>query len=232
MTLSSIEQQHIQDAVDLATPDQYQQMKIDAENTLTMTNAMMGHKLANEEMKLAEMAIEVLVRLEAMENNKGWWFRTKRRVQLVQMYLGNQQLFGFLIRGEVNDDAVRLKALVDQVVAKYMSLTHEELMEVVPRDFPAELYHAVENDDVMNFTFPDVKEFLFMLHTSEGNNNSLTAIGRGKYAGFTLYTSDSPWFCSVEDGITYRATGGAKMLAKLMAKKFGISDMTKILAGY
>jgi hypothetical protein len=31
--------------------------------------------------KESEIAVEVLVRIEAIEKRKGWWFRAKRRLQ-------------------------------------------------------------------------------------------------------------------------------------------------------
>ena len=63
-------------------------MRGDAEATLAQVNYLMGQKVLNaEESKAAEIAIETLTRLEAKEKNGGWWFRTKRRLQLTKMYL-------------------------------------------------------------------------------------------------------------------------------------------------
>lgn len=139
-------------------------------------------------------------------------------------------MFGFLIKGEVNDDAVRLKALADQAMAKYMPMTREQLKEAVHRDFPADLHHI--DDFSVNFVFPDLGEFLFMLDTGRGKDDDdrfLSVQGRGKYAGFMLHASRDNWHCSVSDGIAYRATGGAKKLVQLMESKFGILDMSKLL---
>jgi hypothetical protein len=67
-----------------------------------------------------------------------------------------------------------------------------------------------------------------MAHTAD-----LAVTGSGRYAGFMLFAStDGLWRCSVSDGLAYSATGGAKKLAQLMEKKFGIRDMTARMAGW
>lgn len=87
MPLSSSDQQLVQDMIDSATRAQRGDFKVNAEMTLSRVNALMGTKLlSGQENKAGEIAIEMLVRLEATEQNK--LFRTKRRLQLVQMYLG------------------------------------------------------------------------------------------------------------------------------------------------
>ena len=89
MPLSGSDQQHVQDIIDSATPAQRADLKADAERTLSEVNSLMRAKvLSNQESRAAEAAIEFLVRLEAIEQRKGWLFRAKRRVQLCQMYLG------------------------------------------------------------------------------------------------------------------------------------------------
>ena len=35
-----------------------------------------------------EEAIETIVRVEALDQGKGWWFRTKRRARLIHRYAG------------------------------------------------------------------------------------------------------------------------------------------------
>ncbi|QIG47939.1 hypothetical protein G5V57_09550 [Nordella sp. HKS 07] len=136
-------------------------------------------------------------------------------------------MFGFLIRSEVNDDAVRLKTLVDQAVSRYLSLSREELKTTIPQAFPESLHH-IDHSGV-NFIFPEFKEFLFMLKTGYDAHMSLSVLGRGKYAGFILSVGDKNWNCSVSDGIAYRATGGAKKLAQLMEKKFNVFDATRFM---
>ena len=50
----------------------------------------MGQKLLEkEEKKAGEIAIEMIVRLEATEKGKGFFFRTKRRVQVLCQYLNS-----------------------------------------------------------------------------------------------------------------------------------------------
>jgi hypothetical protein len=139
-------------------------------------------------------------------------------------------MFGFLIKGEVNDDAVRLKTLTDQVFSSYMALDREKLNEAISRDFPGDLHHA-DNFSV-NFIFPTFGDFLFMLNIGSGKNSFdrfLSVQGRGKYAGFILSASRDTWTCSVKDGFQFRATGGAKKLAQLMEKKFSVMDMTNLM---
>lgn len=89
MPITSSEHDQIQRMIDAASPQQRAELKSNAEATLGQVNVLMGQKaLPREEGKAAGIAIEILVRLEAAEKGGGWWFRTKRRLQLVQMYLG------------------------------------------------------------------------------------------------------------------------------------------------
>lgn len=88
--LTSTDHAYVQALVDRAsTPDEMSRLRQEAESTLSMANAMMSAKiLSSEENKAIALAIETLVRLEAKENGGGWWFRTRRRLQLTTMYLG------------------------------------------------------------------------------------------------------------------------------------------------
>jgi hypothetical protein len=89
MALSSAQQDHVQNIVDAATADERQQLTLNAEMTLLEINSVAATRVLDRQERVeAEYAIEMLVRLEATENQKGWWFRSKRRIQLVQMYLG------------------------------------------------------------------------------------------------------------------------------------------------
>lgn len=89
MPLTSREHEAVQREVDNADQQQRTELKVDAELVLSNANTFsQSRKLLAHERKAFEMAVEVLVRLEATEKNKGWWFRAKRRLQLVQMYLG------------------------------------------------------------------------------------------------------------------------------------------------
>lgn len=90
MSLSGSEQQQIQVMVNTASKEERQEMCVNAETTLSRANMLMSQKIfSKEENKAVNVAIEVLMRVEATEKGKGWWFRTKRRLQLTQMYLGS-----------------------------------------------------------------------------------------------------------------------------------------------
>jgi hypothetical protein len=76
--------------VEAASAENRREMRAEAEATLAQVNALMGQLLlSKDDSKAGEIAIEILIRLEATERGKGWWFRTKRRIQLTQMYLGS-----------------------------------------------------------------------------------------------------------------------------------------------
>lgn len=90
MPLSSIEQQLIQSMVLDSSEIQKTKLCQAAKTTLSEINWVMSQRiLTREENKEAEKAVEILMRVEATEKNKGWWFRTKRRLQITQMYLGS-----------------------------------------------------------------------------------------------------------------------------------------------
>ncbi|WP_265519481.1 hypothetical protein [Nitratireductor luteus] len=90
MSLSRADQDAAQAVVDHASAKDRAELKAQAEQLLAETNHLMGQRLlTREESHDSEIAIEILVRLEALEESGGWWFRAKRRVQLIQMYLGN-----------------------------------------------------------------------------------------------------------------------------------------------
>jgi len=87
--ISTNEHAQIQAAVDSTPLDKRDLLKMEAEQTLAEVNVLMGQGLLSKEAsKAADVAIEILVRLEATERRKGAWWRAKRRLQMVQMYLG------------------------------------------------------------------------------------------------------------------------------------------------
>ena len=89
MSLSSAEHQQVQAALDSASPDDRLALKARAEASLAEANLLLDQgALTRDESKVVEIAVETLVRLEADAKGGGWWFRAKRRVQLLQMYLG------------------------------------------------------------------------------------------------------------------------------------------------
>jgi len=88
MSISAAQHHEIQTMIDASSPDGLKDLKAKAEATLAHVNQHMGRLLTGDESRAADVAIEILVRIEAAENSGGWWFRTKRRMQLVQLYLG------------------------------------------------------------------------------------------------------------------------------------------------
>ena len=89
MPLSMSSQDEIQALIDNSSKDEIEELVRNAENTLQEVNILSGQKfLSGDEKKSAEIAVETLVRVESTEKNKGWWFRTKRRLQIMQMYMG------------------------------------------------------------------------------------------------------------------------------------------------
>ena len=88
MSVSHAEHQEIQAMIDASSSDGLKDLKAKAEATLAHVNEHMSRMLTADERKAADVAIEILVRIEATEKSGGWWFRTKRRMQLVQLYLG------------------------------------------------------------------------------------------------------------------------------------------------
>ncbi len=127
----------------------------------------------------------------------------------------------------MNDDAVALKKLTDMVMNKYSALEHDQLAEAISSDFGEE-YRYIDSNDV-TFVFKELEEFQFGLKKSFSSEaiNDLSIFGRGKYAGVMLQVIDGHnWYCSVSDGIAYRATGGAKKLVKVLERKYDIRELT------
>lgn len=234
--ISRQEMLEIQELVDNGSPEDRARMRANAETVLSEVNMLMGQRLLSAgENKSGNVAIEVLVRLEATERGKGWWFRMKRRPQLTKMYLGSIPMFSGLIKGDVNDDAVRLKTLTDQAISKYLPLSRDELEAALKRDFLREL--SFVDDFSANFTFENAPEFTFMIMLTISRSDvfvsSLTVQGFGKYAGFSLSANASStdhWFCSVLEGVSRRPpTGGAKKLVKVMGAKFDVPDLKDLM---
>tara|TARA_B100000745_G_scaffold299342_1_gene249959 strand:- start:1143 stop:1415 length:273 start_codon:yes stop_codon:yes gene_type:complete len=90
MPVSASEHDLVQKTIEQASGEEKKVLRMGAEEALAHVNFQMGKTLlSKEERKAAEVAIETLVRLDAKERGKGFWFRAIRRVQLTQMYLGN-----------------------------------------------------------------------------------------------------------------------------------------------
>jgi hypothetical protein len=138
-------------------------------------------------------------------------------------------LFGFLIKGEVAEDAVLLKTLVDQSMERYVHMEPEKLAERIATEFPDS--HSID-DRSFNYVHSQAPQFLFMINriVVSGDTHNLMVLGQRKYAGFALHADAKSRFCSVSDGIATRATAGAKSLARHVAKKYGYTDMSDRLA--
>lgn len=193
----------------------------------------MGRKvLSREESQAIDIAIEMLVRIECREKGKGWWYRAKRRTQLVQTYLGSGgAIQGLGLGGAVNDVAVRLKTLADVVVQKYLSAPLDELTAAIQRDFPGD--KSWIKDGTAAFVFPGSPDFQFYLHDLNGKpeGRSIQVVGRGELAGFSMFVRDGgrSWSGSTSDGIMYGATGAAKKLIKVMSKKYDVNDLSEFM---
>ncbi len=141
-------------------------------------------------------------------------------------------MFGWLIKGEVNDDAVRLKALADRVISKYLPLSRDDLEAAVKRDFPGEQSFFDRSDGTL--VFQEAPEFTFGININflgtDDPVSGLTVSGIDKYAGFSLNVSaEGLWFCSAEDGVFARVTAGSKKLVKAMKAKFGVPDQKELM---
>jgi hypothetical protein len=75
--------------IDVASALERRCMQENAEAALAQLNAAMQRgSLSRDQRKAAEVAIEVLTRLEATRRRQGWWYRVRRRVRLAQLHLG------------------------------------------------------------------------------------------------------------------------------------------------
>ena len=142
-------------------------------------------------------------------------------------------MFGFLISGAVNDDAVKLKTFTDLALNKYGALSAAEQGGAIGREFDKE--HCYVDAREVNFRFKELDDFLFSFTEPNevGRPRSLSATGKGRYMGFMLQVIDGDnWQSSVSDGIAYKATGGAKKLQQVMEKKFGVRNFEKLMRGF
>jgi len=87
MGVTPSEQTAIQRRVDTAGPEELAKLHQSAEGNLRAMSIMARLiPLSSEELKAANTAIELLARIEAKQQGGGWWFRTKRRFQLTNLY--------------------------------------------------------------------------------------------------------------------------------------------------
>lgn len=86
--LSNEKQQEIQTTIDAASQEEREEMRHKAASKLNYLRTLKDNGADPGEYEGdAETAIEVLLRIEATENNKGLWFRTKRRMTLMKEYM-------------------------------------------------------------------------------------------------------------------------------------------------
>lgn len=84
-------------------------------------------------------------------------------------------------------------------------------------------------DDGATVVFEELPSFLFNFRFRSPLEDQFQVIGRGKYAGFSLHWQENSKNASARDGISYSATGGARKLAQVMAKKYGFTDISRIV---
>ncbi|WP_265519480.1 hypothetical protein [Nitratireductor luteus] len=136
-------------------------------------------------------------------------------------------MFGFLIGKEINDDAVRLNMLCGNVKKHFMTLPKNALKEKLEKEF-IDSNKSIRDDDA-SIVFDDLPSFIFNFYFSGPFEDQFQVIGRGKYAGFSLHWAGDSKNSSAQDGISYSATGGARKLAQVMAKKFGFIDISRTM---
>ena len=84
-----MEQSQIQSIIDAASAEKRAELETEAVfAAVDLGTSMKIGMLGPLEKNAFHMAVEMLVRLEAKKYRKGWWFRTKRRLQLTAMYMG------------------------------------------------------------------------------------------------------------------------------------------------
>lgn len=142
-------------------------------------------------------------------------------------------MFGVFSGGEINDDAVALKKLIDLSLSRYASLDESRRRGVIKEDFGDD--HFSDDGQNITFVYPELEDFVFCFIKLHSNDdcNELSVFGRAKYEGFHLVSSkSSSWSCSADDGIVNPATGKAKKLAKLFSKKYSITNHSDFLSKF
>ena len=86
-TFMHIEQGQIQSVIDSSTADQRHTFEAEAKGAAIDCGRAIRLGTNKPAYKNRfHLAIEMLVRLEATQKRKGWWFRAKRRVQLTKEF--------------------------------------------------------------------------------------------------------------------------------------------------
>lgn len=83
----------------------------------------------------------------------------------------------------------------------------------------------------ISFVFDEAPFFHFSydLFQAGAGLKGLSVLGHGKYAGYLLTDVDGSMHSSVSDGMTYRATSGAKTLAGILERDYDVPDFTRLL---
>ena len=87
MAVTPSEQAEIQRFVDSCNPRELVALHADTMDNLRRLSHISQRKLlSGEELKAANVAIELLTRVEAKQLGRGWWFRWRRRFQVARVY--------------------------------------------------------------------------------------------------------------------------------------------------
>jgi len=82
-----IEQGQVQSVIDSSTSEQRHALEVEAEDLAREYGRAI--RLGTNIRAIKDrfhLAVEMLVRLEATQKRKGWWFRSQRRVQLTKKF--------------------------------------------------------------------------------------------------------------------------------------------------
>src|SRR4051812_26854872 len=100
-------------------------------------------------------------------------------------------MFGFLGSSEVNDDAVKLKMLCDNVAKKYLSLDEKKLCSALEHDFDKEHRDVKNWSSRYNVTYPEMPLFMFMLRSAQtveiGDGTRNVMCGHATVFGVEVY---------------------------------------------
>jgi len=103
-------------------------------------------------------------------------------------------------------------------------MSESDLKAALPLDFPSGHYGF--HLDAANFVFPNLSDFYFTVSENSGSK-SLCVTGRSRYAGFTLFVPvRGHWHCLATERMAAPHPSGAKALAQLLEKKFGIRNLS------
>ncbi|QOY51200.1 hypothetical protein [Candidatus Sulfurimonas baltica] len=86
--ITRAEHEDIQAMIEKMPKEDLQDLYVDTSVKLsTMSEILDYRSFTPDESKATEIFVEILLRIEAFQQNKGWWFRTKRRMSLIKEYL-------------------------------------------------------------------------------------------------------------------------------------------------